>query len=58
VLTDMPAATAGQFAMLVPVLAFCYSVAFFGEVVTKHVVASVALIVVGILLTLRGKVLR
>jgi len=58
VLTDMPASTAGQFTMFVPVLAFFYSVAFFGEVVTKHVVASVALIFVGILLTVRAKVRR
>ncbi|HYB08726.1 MAG TPA: DMT family transporter [Alphaproteobacteria bacterium] len=57
VLTDMPASTAGQFTMLVPVLAFFYSVVFFGDRVTLHIAASAALIFAGILLTLRTKLL-
>jgi drug/metabolite transporter (DMT)-like permease len=53
VLTDMPAATAGQVTMLVPVLAFFFSATFFGEVVTLQVVLSIALIFLGLFLTFR-----
>ncbi|HLI12631.1 MAG TPA: DMT family transporter [Alphaproteobacteria bacterium] len=55
VLTALPATTAGQFTMLVPVIAFCYSAGFFGEQVTLQVLASVALIFAGVILTLRAQ---
>ena len=58
VLTAMPASTAGQFTMLVPVLAYCFSVLFFGEGITARVLTGIALIFTGILLTLRGAASR
>lgn len=52
-LTVLPAVTAGQATMLVPVLAFFFSALFFGEPVTLHVIVSIGLILVGVALTLR-----
>jgi hypothetical protein len=54
VLSAMPAATAGQVLALTPVGGFLVSTAIFGGAVTLDVVAAVALIVAGIILTLRG----
>lgn len=53
VLTAMPAATAGQVLALTPVGGFLLSIVMFGGYVTLDVVAAVALIVAGIILTLR-----
>ena len=53
VLAEMPAATAGQVLALTPVGGFLLSIAIFGGDVTLDVVAAVALIVAGIILTLR-----
>jgi drug/metabolite transporter (DMT)-like permease len=50
-LTAMPASQAGQFATLVPLLVFFLSVAFFGEQLSIGVVASSALILIGIAIT-------
>jgi len=54
VLTEVPVATAGQVTMLVPVIAFLCSVAFFGEQVTAQVLLSVGLILLGVVLILRA----
>ncbi len=54
VLADMSAATAGQVVMLVPVIAFLISVAFFGESVTPRLLLSIALILLGVVLALRA----
>jgi drug/metabolite transporter (DMT)-like permease len=51
-LRDLPPATAGQAVMLVPVIAFFVSAAMFGERITWDVLASVALIIGGLTLTL------
>jgi drug/metabolite transporter (DMT)-like permease len=53
VLTMMPAATAGQVLALTPVGGFLLSSAIFGGAVTGEILASIALIVAGIALTLR-----
>ncbi|HEY1261174.1 MAG TPA: DMT family transporter [Stellaceae bacterium] len=53
VLTMMPAATAGQVLALTPVGGFLLSTAIFGGAVTGDILASIALIVAGIALTLR-----
>jgi drug/metabolite transporter (DMT)-like permease len=53
VLTMMPAATAGQVLALTPVGGFLLSSAIFGGAVTGETLASIALIVAGIALTLR-----
>ena len=50
----MPAAVAGQVLALTPVGGFLLSVAMFGGAVTADVVASILLIVAGIILTLRA----
>ena len=54
VLTAMPAATAGQVLALTPVGGFLLSTAIFGGAVTVDVALAVALIVAGIILTLRA----
>jgi drug/metabolite transporter (DMT)-like permease len=54
VLTAMPATTAGQVLALTPVGGFLLSTAIFGGAVTADVVASIGLIVAGIILTLRA----
>jgi drug/metabolite transporter (DMT)-like permease len=54
VLAEMPAATAGQVLALTPVGGFLLSIAVFGGDLTLDVVAAVALIVAGIILTLRA----
>ena len=54
VLTEISAATAGQAVMLVPVIAFLLSALIFGETVTPQILLSVALILAGVLLTLRA----
>src|SRR5438067_36058 len=54
VLTAMPATTAGQVLALTPVGGFLLSTAIFGGAVTADVVASIGLIVAGIILTLRS----
>ena len=54
ILTEMPAATAGQVLALTPVGGFLLSIAIFGGAVTLDVVAAIALIVAGIILTLRA----
>ena len=54
VLAAMPAAVAGQVMALTPVGGFLLSAAIFGGDVTLDVVASIVLIVVGIILTLRA----
>jgi len=54
VLTAMPAATAGQVLALTPVGGFLLSILIFGGTVTPDVIASIALIVAGIILTLRA----
>jgi drug/metabolite transporter (DMT)-like permease len=54
VLSAMPAAVAGQVLALTPVGGFLISAAIFGEAVTADVVIAIALIVAGIILTLRG----
>ena len=53
VLTAMPATTAGQVLALTPVGGFLISTAIFGDAVTADVVVAIALIVAGIILTLR-----
>jgi len=54
ILAVMPAAIAGQVTTLTPVGGFLLSAAIFGGAVTWDVVISIALIVAGIVLTLRG----
>jgi drug/metabolite transporter (DMT)-like permease len=54
ILAVMPAAVAGQVMALTPVGGFLLSAAIFGGAVTSDVVASIVLIVAGIILTLRG----
>jgi drug/metabolite transporter (DMT)-like permease len=54
VLTAMPATTAGQVLALTPVGGFLLSTAIFGGAVTADVVASIGLIIAGIILTLRA----
>jgi drug/metabolite transporter (DMT)-like permease len=54
ILTVMPAAIAGQVVTLTPIGGFLLSAAIFGGAVTADVVLSIALIVAGIILTLRG----
>jgi drug/metabolite transporter (DMT)-like permease len=54
VLAAMPAAVAGQVMALTPVGGFLLSAAIFGGDVTPDVVASIVLIVAGIILTLRA----
>jgi drug/metabolite transporter (DMT)-like permease len=53
VLTAMPAAAAGQVLALTPVGGFLISTAIFGGAVTADVIVAIALIVAGIILTLR-----
>jgi drug/metabolite transporter (DMT)-like permease len=53
VLTAMPAAAAGQVLALTPVGGFLISTAIFGGTVSADVVVAIALIVAGIILTLR-----
>jgi drug/metabolite transporter (DMT)-like permease len=53
VLTAMPATIAGQVLALTPVGGFLISTAIFGGAVTADVVIAIALIVAGIILTLR-----
>jgi len=53
VLTMMPAAVAGQVVALTPVGGFLLSVMIFGGAVTGDILLSIALIVAGIVLTLR-----
>lgn len=54
VLTLMPATTAGQVLALTPVGGFLLSTLIFGGAVTGDILASIALIVAGIALTLRA----
>src|SRR5436309_3075090 len=54
VLTAMPATIAGQVLALTPVGGFLLSIVIFGGAVTPDVIASIALIVAGIILTLRA----
>ncbi len=54
VLMGLSSSAAGQAVMLVPVLAFAMSALFFREPVTMGVLANIALIVLGIVLTLGG----
>jgi drug/metabolite transporter (DMT)-like permease len=54
VLSMMPAAVAGQVLALTPVGGFLLSIAMFGGAIGGSMIASIALIVGGILLTLRG----
>jgi len=54
VLMAMPAATAGQWLLLTPVFAYVASVFIFGDPVTPAIVASIALILAGLLLTVRA----
>jgi drug/metabolite transporter (DMT)-like permease len=54
VLSVMPAGVAGQFTALTPVGGFLIATAIFGGAVTTDVALSIALIVAGIVLTLRG----
>ena len=53
VLSMMPAATAGQVLTLTPIGGFLLSTLIFGGVVTADIALSIALIVTGILVTLR-----
>jgi drug/metabolite transporter (DMT)-like permease len=55
VLAVLPAAVAGQVTALTPVFGFLLATAIFGGAVTVDVVAAVALIVAGIILTLRAR---
>ena len=55
VLWELPAAVAGQVTALTPVFGFLLATAIFGGEVTLDVVAAVALIVLGISLTLRAR---
>ena len=54
VLAVMPAATAGQWLLLTPVFAYVASVFIFGDPVTLPILASIALILAGLLLTVRA----
>jgi drug/metabolite transporter (DMT)-like permease len=54
ILAVMPAAVAGQVMALTPIGGFLLSAAIFGGEVTADVVASIVLIVAGIILTLRS----
>jgi drug/metabolite transporter (DMT)-like permease len=54
VLTAMPATIAGQVLALTPVGGFLLSIVIFGGAVTADVIASIGLIVAGIILTLRA----
>jgi drug/metabolite transporter (DMT)-like permease len=54
VLAVMPAGVAGQVTALTPIGGFLLATAMFGGAVTGEIVASIALIVAGIILTLRG----
>jgi drug/metabolite transporter (DMT)-like permease len=54
VLAAMPAATAGQILMLTPVFGYLLSAAIEGAPLTPDVAASIALIVAGLVLALRG----
>ena len=54
VLTAIPATTAGQVLALTPVGGFLLSTVIFGGAITADVVASIGLIVAGIILTLRA----
>jgi drug/metabolite transporter (DMT)-like permease len=51
----MPAAVAGQVLALPPIGGFLLSTLIFGGAVTGDVVLSIALIVAGIILTLRAR---
>ncbi|HEY1795089.1 MAG TPA: DMT family transporter [Stellaceae bacterium] len=53
VLSMMPAAMAGQFMTLTPICGFILSTIVFGGAVTVDVLAAIALIVAGIVITLR-----
>jgi drug/metabolite transporter (DMT)-like permease len=53
VLSMMPAAMAGQFMTLTPICGFILSTIVFGGAVTLDVLAAIALIVAGIVITLR-----
>ncbi|HEV8030590.1 MAG TPA: DMT family transporter [Stellaceae bacterium] len=55
VLAALPAAVAGQVTALTPVFGFLLATAIFGGAVTLDVVLAVALIVAGIILTLRAR---
>ena len=55
VLSMMSAATAGQVLTLTPVGGFVLSLAIFGGALTADVIVSIALIVVGIAVTLRRR---
>jgi drug/metabolite transporter (DMT)-like permease len=57
-LVQMPAAEAGQIVSFVPVVALAMSAVALGEPVTWGVAASVALILAGILVTLRAQARR
>ncbi len=54
VLAVMPAGTAGQWLLLTPVFAYLASVVVFGDAVTLPIVASIALILAGLLVTVRA----
>jgi drug/metabolite transporter (DMT)-like permease len=54
VLSIMPAGVAGQVMALTPIGGFLLSTAIFGGAVTADIVASIVLIVAGIVVTLRG----
>jgi drug/metabolite transporter (DMT)-like permease len=54
VLTAIPATTAGQVLALTPVGGFLLSTVIFGGAITADVIASIGLIVAGIILTLRA----
>jgi len=53
-LRDVSAATAGQVAMLVPLIAFLLSALIFGEKITPQAILSIALILLGVIITLRA----
>ena len=53
-LTAMPATTAGQVLALTPIGGFLLSTVIFGGAITADVIASIGLIVAGIILTLRA----
>ena len=54
VLFVMPASTAGQFLLLTPIVGFLLSAVFLDEPVSSTLVASAALIAIGIFLTMRS----
>ena len=54
VLVAMPAATAGQIMTLTPILGFLLSTAVFGGAISWDVVLSIALIIAGIVVSLRA----